>query len=206
MKCPAHLLSLSGFALAMLGLPLLTQAQPLDLGLGAAQARSVAERDKADATYLQEEKACYGKFAVNDCLKAAKAKRRETHAALRRHEVSLNDAERRRKAAERLREIDERAAEPTPAPARSVQPQAARAAASAAKDDSRQEQAAGRTQRGQEKQAERAAEKNEKISAAPINRQRHEMRLQEAAERRAKLEKRLADRKKPAAQPLPVQP
>jgi colicin import membrane protein len=207
MKTLAHLLSVASLALAMMAFPLPALAQaPEDKQLAAEQARISAEREQAEATFRQEEKACYGKFAVNDCLQAARKKRREVDAALRRQEVSLNDASRRRKAAERLRDIEERAATPPQPRPQVVQPHSSRAAESAAKEVSRQEQAAGRQQRSREKQARKAAGIEEKNSAVTLNQQRREARLQQAAERRAKMEKRLADRKKPPAQPLPVEP
>jgi len=206
MKTLAHLLSFAGSLLAVLAFPLIAHAQASGDGLAAEQARIVAEREQADATYRQEEKACYGKFAVNDCLKAAKTKRREAHAALRRQEVSLNDADRQRKAATRLREVEERAATPAPPRPQAVPPLSGRVDESAAKEASRQAQAASRQQRSQEHQAGKTAEREERKNAAPVNQQRHEARLQQAAERRARLDKRLADRKKPAAQPLPLEP
>lgn len=207
MKTLAHLLSIAGLALTTMAFPLPAPAQaPEQKQLAAEQARIVAEREQAETAFRQQEKACYGKFAVNDCLQAARKKRREVDAALRRQEISLNDATRQRKAAERLRDIEERAATPAQPRPQAVQPHSSRAAESAAKESSRQEQAAGRQQRSQQKQAKKAAGIEEKNSAVTLSQQRHEERLQQAAERRAKLDKRLADRKKPPAQPLPVEP
>ena len=77
---------------------------------GEAPARALIEagRSQAEARYAAEEKACFAKFAVYDCQKEARVRRREVLADLRRQEVSLNDAERRHKGVQRLREIEER--------------------------------------------------------------------------------------------------
>ena len=79
-----------------------------DQGDAAAQrARIAAERAQVETRFRTDQKDCYGLFAVNDCLNAAKARRREAMADLRRQEISLNDAERKRKGAERQRQIEE---------------------------------------------------------------------------------------------------
>ena len=76
----------------------------------AARAHISAERSQVEAAFRLQEKGCYSKFAVNDCLKAARAQRRETLADLKRQETSLNDADRKRKGAERQRALEEKAA------------------------------------------------------------------------------------------------
>lgn len=81
----------------------------------AARERISDSRRLIEADFAVQEKACYQRFAVNDCLLAARNHRREALAALRREEIALNDAERQRKAAERLQSLQERAAERDPA-------------------------------------------------------------------------------------------
>ena len=76
--------------------------------LDQERSRIAAERRAADSRYADAEAACYARFAVNDCVNAAKAARRETLADLRRQEVSLNDDERRRKGAAQRQRLDER--------------------------------------------------------------------------------------------------
>src|SRR4051794_40487388 len=97
--------------LLSLALAAAAHAQDEDPSVAAERARLKQERQKVEAVYMAEEKACYGKFAVNDCTAAAKAKRREAVGDLRRQEIALNDAQRKRKAAERRSEIDERTAQ-----------------------------------------------------------------------------------------------
>ena len=73
----------------------------------AERDRIARERDALTARRQQEEAVCYQRFAVEDCLRGVRAKARETHDRLRAQEIELNDAERREKAAERLRAIEE---------------------------------------------------------------------------------------------------
>ena len=69
-----------------------------------AQTREV-ERARLAAAEAQ----CYQLFAVNDCLIAVRRERRELLADLRRQELSINDAQRRRRGAEQLLRSDEKA-------------------------------------------------------------------------------------------------
>jgi hypothetical protein len=68
------------------------------------------EREAAQVQYEQEALLCQGKFAVNDCLKSAQKKRRDVTDHLRRQEISLNDHERKLKAAQQLDKIERRQA------------------------------------------------------------------------------------------------
>ncbi|MBA2675030.1 hypothetical protein, partial [Ramlibacter sp.] len=72
------------------------------------RARISGERKQVEERFASEEKACRAKFAVTDCLNDAKARRRDAVGELRRQELTLNEADRKRKAAERLREIDQK--------------------------------------------------------------------------------------------------
>lgn len=85
--------------------------------LRAERARVAQERASADQRYQAAELACWRRFAVNDCLDQAKRERRQTLDALRRQDLDMNTAERQRNAAERLREIEQKAP-PASAPAR----------------------------------------------------------------------------------------
>ena len=70
--------------------------------------RIAREREALTARRQQEEAVCYQRFAVEDCLRGVRVKARETHDRLRAQEIELNDAERREKAAERLRAIEDK--------------------------------------------------------------------------------------------------
>jgi len=200
--------------LAMLSLPLAGQAQE-DEAVAAQRARIAAERSEAQAAFRAQEKACYRTFAVNDCLGTAKARNRQVLTDLRRQEISLNDAQRKRKAAQHLREIEERSS-----PEKQQQEAQQRAAALAEQRDrealadrkaadrasseaSRPARAAGRQEHASRKQAEASAARSRRAEEAAQNLKKHEQRLMEAEDRKASVDKRLAERKKPAAKPLP---
>lgn len=108
---------LAGLMLAVL--PLLAHAQPQAAASASAsdaafrdelareRARIRQEREAAERRFAERERACQLRFAVNDCVHEARQQRRDVLADLRRQDILLNDAERKRKAAEALRKLDE---------------------------------------------------------------------------------------------------
>lgn len=171
--------------------------------VGAAQAQDVdAERrrirdDRAqvDAAFDAAQQACYRRFAVNDCLDAARRQRNAAVADLRRQEVLLNDTERKRRAAQRLREIDERKAEqPAGRTDRVAQPRPAPVPV---------EESAPRG-----KPRAQAAFEGPKPDAgeAARNRQAFEARRRQAEAHKAQVLERNAQRGKPPAPDLPAPP
>ncbi len=90
-----------------------------DTDLATERARMKAEQAQVQSRFAREEAACYQRFAVNDCLQEARARQRAALNDLRRQEIALNDAERKRKGEERIRRLNEKAAvsRPVPAPA-----------------------------------------------------------------------------------------
>jgi hypothetical protein len=76
----------------------------------AAQRLRIA-REQADieARFDAREQACQSRFAVTDCVEAARRERREALRPLREQSLMLDDADRRRRAAGRLRAIESRA-------------------------------------------------------------------------------------------------
>lgn len=72
------------------------------------QTRIASERAELLRAYETQRAACYQKLAVNDCLVQARDAHNEQMHDLQRQEVALNDVQRKRKAADRLRAIDER--------------------------------------------------------------------------------------------------
>lgn len=212
------------FPLLLLLAALSAQAQPLDAAVERDRIR--AERAAADARFAGEEKACYGKFAVNDCIARARRERNEALGELRRQERVLDEADRRRQAAERQKELDERAS------AERQREADERRARAQAEQKAREERAAGKAARRAADQAERAAHPRVPGEAptgavppqgkpraarepkgpaldpaqAERNRQAHEARLQEAARHKAEVLERAARRSKPAASDLPAPP
>lgn len=183
-------------------------AEPADDDAKAERARITAERAQAEARFTEQEKACYARFAVNDCVRDARAKRREVLADLRRQEISLNDAQRKRHSAERLREIDERSSA-------QAQEQAAARRAQAVADQKEREA------RSAEKAAQKASvaahppkhRGNSRDKKAPMpasqadeNARLHAERVEQALERKERVQNRQAERNKPPAASLPVPP
>ena len=65
-------------------------------------------RATEQAAFAEQEASCYARFAVNDCLARVRGRKREVLGDLRRQEISLNDAQRKRRGAEQLLRSDER--------------------------------------------------------------------------------------------------
>lgn len=194
-----------GWLLAIwLALPAAAQAPD---EAAAERARIASERSRIEAGFEQAKRACYGRFAVNDCLAEARSKRREGLAALRAQEITLDDAQRQRRAAERMKELDER----RESQARELED--ARARAQAEESDRRQRGAADKAADAQRKReqasgrAERAAGPREEHQRPDTqeNLQRHRDRVSEAQERKARVQERAARDGTPA-KPLPVPP
>ncbi len=82
-------------------------AEPASIPL--ERARISAQRERELARYALEEQACATKFLTNDCVAGVKKRQRDTLAELQRQDIALNDAERRRKAAELLAQPRRRA-------------------------------------------------------------------------------------------------
>ena len=189
------------FCLAMLAAALPAGAQT-DTAEEAERGRIAAERNQADARLAAQEVACYKTFAVNDCLTAARSQRRERLSDLRRQELSLNEAQRKRRSADRLRSIEER---------NSAQKQEDVAV--------QREEAVTRQQDKKDALARRSAEREQSGASAPARAvrkpashdsaeqlRRSQQRQQDAQERRDRVAKRLAEAARSGARPLPVPP
>lgn len=70
--------------------------------------RIQTSRLEYEALDQKAQAACYQRFAVTDCLRVARAKKRVVLDELRRQEVMLNDLDRQYKAAEALRRIEQK--------------------------------------------------------------------------------------------------
>jgi colicin import membrane protein len=74
----------------------------------AERARIRAERSVIESAFVEEERVCYQKFAVNDCIGRARVARRDAVADLRRQELAINAAEARRRGAEQITRTEEK--------------------------------------------------------------------------------------------------
>ncbi|WP_311220914.1 MULTISPECIES: hypothetical protein [unclassified Acidovorax] len=175
-------------------------------------------RNALQAQRASDEAQCYQRFAVESCLQKVRADTRSAEALLREREVTLNDAERREKAANRRRSVEEnlqqQQAREAAAAAQPKTPAASAAARQASSDDKAQ-QARQRADQQRARQSGHAADQERRETAEPNriaeSRARYEAKQQAAQERRAKHDKARAEaetsgRKQPAALPPPQWP
>lgn len=196
-------------------LPALAQRDAADQ---AERARIARERSQADTRLAAQEIICYKKFAVSDCLKAARADRREVLADLRRQELTLNDADRKRRAGERMQSIEQRvsaqkqedgAAQREEAVVRRNEKEA-EVARRAAKQSQAREAAPARAARTQKETSGGAPSthtaRQPRAHDTVDELRRYNERQAQAQERRDRVAKRLAQPARPEVKPLPVPP
>lgn len=207
----------------LLAAPVLAQDRDAERVREAERARIATERAAVDARFAERKKECNAVFAVTDCVDKATRQRNAAMADLRRQERVLNDAERREKAAERLKAQEERSSPEARQAAeerrlRGLQEQKEREAAAAEKAMKRAEQEAERAAKPRrtitlpgpvEPQGTPRAAQAPKSNAptaeeAKRNREAYEARLAAAERHKAEVRERLARRSKPAASALPV--
>jgi len=76
------------------------------LDVSVERARIASERAALDRTVAAERAACYQKFVIQSCLDESQERRRGQMDHLKRQEVQLNDAERKRRGAVELQRLD----------------------------------------------------------------------------------------------------
>jgi hypothetical protein len=74
----------------------------------AERERIKSERAKLNENLKQQREACYQKLAVTPCLNEARDGHNEKMRDLKRQEVALNDVQRKRAAADRVKSLDQR--------------------------------------------------------------------------------------------------
>lgn len=181
------------------------------------QERARIERERATEMGRQQavESACYQRFAVNDCLAQARVKHREVLSDLKRQEVQLNDRERRLRAGEQMRRIEEKVSSPE----RDIdllnrQQQAQRTeqerqfnADKKAADSVNQTQERASRRLEQQRRLEQAqkedADRLQKAQAATEERRRYDEKLRDAAQHREQLQQDIKNRSGARAAPLP---
>lgn len=175
------------------------------LDLRAEQARIDRERASAQARQAEEEAECRRRFVVTSCLDNTRRKWQPVLAELKRQEIALNDADRKQRAADQQRRLDEK-----------VSPQAQEEAAqrrvqALADHEARQsraaEKAGGPAPAGKPRDPTSATDRGGADltrEQADANAQAHARRVQEAQERKERARERQAERSKPPASSLPV--
>lgn len=149
----------------------------------ATNDRLVAKRDAIDAEYKQALKACYQKFDVNGCRHDARERRIAADKALRPEEKAYKAMERRIHVEEANQRLAEKNSE---SKLKEIEAQRAQAL-----EDRKQ-------------RADAADQKQIEHSLKGTHRGDYEARLREAQEHRANVEKRIRERGKEPAAPLPV--
>ena len=205
-------------------LPAFAQVSEVEARELKERERIKAERATVEERFRVEEHACRQKFAVNDCVNRAARSRRTDLAELRRQELVINDAERKRRTAARRQEMEERQS------AERQQQDAERRAKALKETEDRE-------QRFNEKAAKRAGDQAGKAAHPPSakmakpgtvepqgkprasrafnspqpepakaaeNRAHFEAHQKEAAAHKAEVQAREAKRTKPAASGLPA--
>ena len=76
------------------------------------RARIAQERSSADQRLREQERACAARFVVTPCVEAARKTHRDAIAPLQQQEFLLNDKRRQERTAERLLELERKAAQP----------------------------------------------------------------------------------------------
>lgn len=206
-----------GFLLLALGGFAASQTDALNLqitDIDARRAAIAAERSRLEAGFLNEDAACYKKFAVNSCLEGVNARRTSVMADLRRQEISLNDELRNNKAAQQIRKTQEKSSRQSALDGeqrtkvledfrdRQQRDQAntQRRNAAIANEGAAREANAARLQAHQKKGLARAGQQANAVEEA----RKFNERKSKAQERRVRHEADQAKRVKPDAKPLPL--
>jgi hypothetical protein len=84
------------------------EGEPLAPWLSAERARIEAARSAANQRFVDEEMACWRRFAVNACVRDARVQRRAVLDRLRQEDLAINQLERKRLADARLRQIEQK--------------------------------------------------------------------------------------------------
>jgi len=95
------LIAVMGHVCGLVAIAQSTQA----LDIQHERQRIAMEREHRETTFLQDERACYRRFAVSDCLRDARQLRRAALDELRRQELVLDDLVRKDRAAQTLLRI-----------------------------------------------------------------------------------------------------
>jgi len=217
--------------LLLLGLSLPGLAADQSQADTAERARIASERSRIEAAFQAEQKACYSKFGVSGCIEDAKARRSAQLGDLRRQEISLNDAQRKARAADRVKELERKRADEARKQSEAAATGAARTEARARRADEKAAKARQRAAKAQEGAARAEAESartpdphapaapgkaRTSATRAPLekppdteeNRRRYEQRQLDAQAHKANVQARAAEQQKKnkPVNPLPVPP
>lgn len=190
-------------------------SQPTDTGttqqldIEDERSRIQVDRARAEARYQTQEAACYGRFAVTDCLREIRMRRREALDNLRRQEFVLNDVERKRNALEQIVRIQEKSS------AQRMEEEAAASRLEVREAQQEREERASqkaadamKAKSGQPvgKNAQKPAEPGRTVEDIAKKRKQYNDKLREAQEHRASREKSNREKTRPSPKPLTDSP
>jgi colicin import membrane protein len=207
-------------ALALLmtlaSLPLWAQSNAAagNANLDAERSRLSTEREAIEARFVQERAACYKKFAVEDCLRESRGRRRTELDSIKRQETAINDIQRQRAGAAELQKLDQKAATQRPADTTEKKEQSQqgqkdreqRAADHATSRAATAAEAAERQRQFDDKQkahADAEAKAAQRRAEAPTAAAQFADKQKKAEEHRASRERQNTNRTKPRGAPLP---
>ena len=174
-------------ATAVVSAPVMSASQstafPSEAVRNEERERLTRLRQELEDTYKKDMRQCYQKFDVTSCRLQARDRRIEANKILRKDELRFNAMERQIQAEETRRSVAERNSE-----AEQKKAEAQRAASIAASKE----------------HADANAQKQIDHALQGTKRGDYEQRQREAAQRKADLEKKLRERNKEPAAPLPV--
>jgi colicin import membrane protein len=181
----------------------------------AERSRISLEKARLEEGFQSEDRACYKKFLVNKCLDEVNGRRRNVMADLKRQETSLNEQERKAKAADQIFRTEQKSSLEKQHEAASLKDFAERMERDKQKNADRAKAqgnekansaaAAGRVRDSQKK----VSAKTEKQTAEADEARKFAERQDQGKERRErhnreKLDREAANKDKPPSKPLPV--
>lgn len=178
------------------------------LDVEGERSRIQAERVRAEASYQAQETVCYARFAVTDCIRQARVHRREALETLRRQEVLLNDAERKRKVLAQIEQIKEKSS------AQRVEDEAARRLEASQAQQEREGRAAQKAAApskapstpGSEPAVQKMMEQGRTPDDMAKDQKQYQNKLKEALEHRASRLKSNGEKMDAPRKPLPLPP
>ena len=192
-----------------------TLAATGSIDLDAERDRLTQQQKTVDERYEADRTLCYKKFAVQNCLDDARARRRIDNDDIRRQTATLNDIERQRRGTDELNKLDQKNSSTAEADAearrqdalKSQQDREQRAADHAASRAQTAAQEADQRRSFESKQqnhAEDVAKAARERAAEPASVKAYEDKQKQAREHRADVERRNAANTKPRSAPLPA--
>jgi colicin import membrane protein len=138
----------------------------------------------------EQESQCYQRFAVEDCLQAARRQQRQSEARLRQREIALNDQERQERADAKRQSISQKQSqvatpstvEEKPSPIAAMEPTTQQ------QDQAAAERALRQQQKQKAAQAQQAKRQSDQANRAKAARERQAEKLKAAQERQQRVQ------------------